>query len=61
MLLQIPFRAPFEFAMTKGKVIGHKYYFSVRAQGLKNMSHIMRKPVYAICEQQRCRSACASA
>ena len=21
----------------------------------------MRKPVYAICEQQRCRSACASA
>ena len=25
------------------------------------MSHVMRKPVYAICEQQRCRSACASA
>ena len=25
------------------------------------MSHIMRKPVLAICEQQRCRSACASA
>ena len=23
------------------------------------MSHVMRKPVYAICEQQRCRSACA--
>ena len=22
--------------------------------------HVMRKPVYAICEQQRCRSACAS-
>ena len=25
------------------------------------MSHIMRKPVYAICEQQRRRSACTSA
>ena len=25
------------------------------------LSHVMRKPVYAICEQQRCRSACASA
>ena len=24
-------------------------------------SHAMRKPVYAICEQQRRRSACASA
>ena len=26
-----------------------------------NMSHIMRKPVFAICKQQRRRSACASA
>ena len=26
-----------------------------------NRSHVMRKPVFAICEQQRCRSACASA
>ena len=25
-----------------------------------HMSHIIRKPVYAICEQQRCRSACTS-
>ena len=25
-----------------------------------NMSHIMRKPDYGICEQQRCRSTCAS-
>ena len=24
------------------------------------MSHVMRKPVFAICEQQRCRSASAS-
>ena len=24
-------------------------------------SHVMRKPVLAICKQQRCRSACASA
>ena len=27
----------------------------------ENMSHVMRKPVLAICKQQRCRSACASA
>ena len=27
----------------------------------EKMSHVMRKPVYAICEQQRRRSACASA
>ena len=26
-----------------------------------NMSHVMRKPTFAICEQQRRRSACASA
>ena len=25
-----------------------------------HLSHVMRKPVLAICEQQRCRSACAS-
>ena len=25
------------------------------------ISHVMRKPVFAICEQQRHRSACASA
>ena len=25
-----------------------------------HLSHVMRKPVYAICEQQRRRSACAS-
>ena len=25
------------------------------------MSHVTREPVFAICEQQRCRSACASA
>ena len=25
------------------------------------LSHVMRKPVYALCEQQRRRSACASA
>ena len=27
----------------------------------KYMSHVMRKPVFAVCEQQRRRSACASA
>ena len=29
--------------------------------GLSQMSHVMRKPVLALCKQQRCRSACASA
>ena len=28
-------------------------------QVLYNLSHVMRKPVSAICEQQRCKSACA--
>ena len=32
----------------------------VLAHYLLYLSHVMRKPVYAICEQQRCRSACAS-
>ena len=26
-----------------------------------NLSHVMRKPAYVKCEQERCRSACASA
>ena len=30
------------------------------ASDLFQLSHVMRKLVYAICEQQRCRSACAS-
>ena len=30
-------------------------------KGACKLSHIMRKPVYTICEQQRRRSACASA
>ena len=34
--------------------------FTTWLAGLQ-MSHIMRKPVYAICEQQRRRLACASA
>ena len=29
--------------------------------GHPKLSLVMRKPVYAICDQQRCRSACASA
>ena len=36
-------------------------YGSVCLSWNYNMSHFMRKPVYAICEQQRCRSACAYA
>ena len=30
-------------------------------KSMYDISHVMRKPVYAICEQQRRRSACASA
>ena len=33
---------------------------SGKSEDLSVMSHVMRKPVYAICEQQRRRSACAS-
>ena len=36
-------------------------YETTQQSSLYNISHVMRKPVYAICEQQRCRSACASA
>ena len=28
---------------------------------IMQLSHVGRKPVYAICEQQRCRSDCESA
>ena len=34
--------------------------FSIVSTELKCMSHVMRKPVYAMCEQQKRRSACAS-
>ena len=38
-----------------------KEIFSVFYIQEGNMSHVMRKPVYDICELQRRRSACASA
>ena len=28
---------------------------------INKMSHVMRKPIFTLCEQQKCRSACASA
>ena len=31
--------------------------FEIKKEILKQMSHVTRKPVFAICEQQRCRSA----
>ena len=37
-----------------------KLYSLISFMKVTIMGHIMRKPVYAICEQQRCRSACAS-
>ena len=33
----------------------------VQGHWKKKMSHVMRKTCFAICEQQRCRSACTSA
>ena len=44
------------FAECECKVIYLSFSFPVQ-MGL-HMCHLMRKPVYAICEQQRCRSAC---
>ena len=35
-------------------------YDSITLFKFKDMSHVMRKSVFAICKQQRCRSACAS-
>ena len=32
----------------------------VNNKGADQLSRVIRKPVYALCEQQRCRSACAS-
>ena len=42
-------------------VVDPKWYYMGCRRNLNYMSHSMRKPVYTICEQQRCRSACASA
>ena len=36
-------------------------FFQSHLITINNMSHIVRKPVYTICKQQRRRSACASA
>ena len=36
-------------------------YSDSNTKAEKQMGHIMRKPVYGICEQQRRRSACTSA
>ena len=40
---------------------GSHYVPQVPRYRRTHMSHIMRKPVYSICEKQRCRSACTSA
>ena len=37
----------------------HVFEFLTVLNGI-TMSHVMRKSVYAICDQQSCRSACAS-
>ena len=39
----------------------NRKYFITLTGKYHEMSHVMRKPVFAICEQQRRRSACASA
>ena len=44
------------------KTLVHQIFLNaISTMSEMTLSHIMRKPVYAICEQQRCRSACASA
>ena len=40
--------------------MAHNYMPREQNLGNQHLSHIMRKPVLAICEQQRCRSVCAS-
>ena len=42
-------------------VVPDKFDIRRHKQGILYLSHIMRKPDFAICDQQRCRSACASA
>ena len=41
--------------------ISNSILLNLRLLTPNQLSHVMRKPVYAVCEQQRRRSACASA
>ena len=41
-------------------VLKYKIHEPAACLLLSHMGHVMWKPVYTICEQQRCRSACAS-
>ena len=58
------------FVSSRGVISGRKdemsqtSHHSLQFKGslvLLHLIHVMRKPVLAICEQQKCRSACASA
>ena len=46
----------FPFIFVKIPLFGHRLDPNL----ISDMGHVMRKPVYAKCEQQRRRSACAS-
>ena len=40
---------------------GNHLVFNQKHLAFSHLGHVMRKPVYAICEKQRRRSVCASA
>ena len=43
------------------KALFLRYWFHKMCEKDNHLSHVMRKPIYATCEQQSCWSACASA
>ena len=49
-----------QYVIVKNAGIPNEFHFIVSLYN-HYLSHVMRKPVYAICKQQRRRSACASA
>ena len=49
-----------QYVIIKNAGIPNEFHFIVSLYN-HYLSHVMRKPVYAICKQQRRRSACASA
>ena len=54
------FRSPHVGGANAENHIGNPPVNLQAEHGFLTYEHIMRKPVFALCEQQRCRSACAS-
>ena len=53
-------RLPLHVKNDVSSSIAHeKMTFLLQILSFYYLSHIMRKPVFAVCQQQRCRSACA--